>query len=139
MKLLIIDIDGTLADDKWRSNVADFDERQMQAKHDKPIAVMVELVAATHKSWYKVALTSRNERWRSLTMRWLMDNGIMLHDVVMRPDDDFAPANEFKVKTVKVMCTEFKEPHITMLLMDSRNDVVQAYRMEGWVALCTQS
>lgn len=137
MKVLVIDIDGSLADDRWRSTITDHDERQRQAAGDIPVPAMVQLVGAMVKAkWHTIALTARNERWRQLTNRWLQIHDVPIADLQMRADDDYSPAAEYKIKVIKSLILPSSK---TMLLIDSREDVVQAYTMEGWTALCTYS
>jgi hypothetical protein len=136
IKLLITDIDGTLANDAWRSNVPDFDERQRAAIDDDANLVMMHMLAGLARSrWLVICLTSRNERWRQVTNKWLAKYEVACSQVHMRDDEDFAPAPEFKVQAVKKLLAQVTPTW--MMLVDSRADVVAAYRNAGWSALCT--
>jgi hypothetical protein len=134
MNLLITDIDGTLALDGWRANIQDFDERQRAANEDKPNTVMIALLAGLAEGgWSVVALTSRNERWRLQTNKWLGKQDVACDDMYMRKNDDFSGAAEFKVQAVKRLLAQMAPAHV--LLIDSREDVVAAYKAEGWSTL----
>lgn len=136
VKLLITDIDGSLANDVWRNNVQDFDERQRAAIDDDAYLHMVKMVnGLAQAKWLVVCLTSRNERWRQQTNKWLGKYEVDCDQVHMRDNEDYAPAPEFKVQYVKKLLAQINPTHL--VLIDSRDDVVAAYRTEGWYALCT--
>ena len=134
MNLLITDLDGTLANDRWRARTPDYDERQKQAAKDEPFTSNIAFINAL-EDWHIIILTSRNERWSTLTNKWLLKHNVCIDDLHMRPDDNFEGASDFKVASIKAIKAEFK-PDV-MVLIDSREDVVMAYRAEGWMALCS--
>ena len=134
MNLLITDIDGTLAIDGWRANIQDFDERQRAASEDKANTIMIAMLASLAEcSWQVVGLTSRNERWRLQTNKWLGKQEVPFDEMYMRKNDDFAGAAEFKVLSVKRLLAQMAPTHV--LLIDSREDVIAAYKAEGWSTL----
>jgi hypothetical protein len=134
VKLLITDIDGTLALDGWRADTSDHDERNRQAAHDDSNKTFVSLLSSLAKaSWLTVCVTSRNERWRQLTQKWMLKHEVDCASISMRADDDYSTAPEFKVSAVKQVLTTIQP--VTLLLIDSREDVVAAYKSEGWSAL----
>src|SRR5215471_9306975 len=133
MKLLILDIDGTLARDGWRDDM-DYVERQQAANKDEPILPIVEMInTLTSDDWYVVCLTSRNERWRNLTHKWLYKHDIGCSELYMRPDDNYDKAPDYKVTAVQgiLLALLADKKDGTLLLIDSRDDVVAAYKAEG--------
>jgi len=141
MKLLITDIDGTLANDDWRNNIGDYDERIKAATRDEPMPCMVELVnTLSGNDWCVLCLTSRNERWRSLTHKWLLQHDINCYDLHMRANENYEKAPEYKVTAVRnillgLLATKVNVEKNALILIDSREDVVTAYKAEGWSAL----
>jgi uncharacterized HAD superfamily protein len=134
VKLLITDIDGTIAKDGWRYRYTDYDERNRQAAYDDSDRTFVLLLSSLAKaSWLTVCVTSRNERWQQLTQKWLLKQGVDYANIYMRDDDDYSSAPEFKVLAVKQIL-ETIQP-VTLLLIDSREDVIAAYKSEGWSTL----
>jgi len=104
--LLVVDLDGTLADSRHR-------EHHLQPRHegDKPRwdaffedcdkdLVIVEVARIVQCMWvhgYKnVVMTGRPENVRLKTSMWLSDNGIPARELLMRADDDYRPSHELK-------------------------------------------
>jgi phosphoglycolate phosphatase-like HAD superfamily hydrolase len=134
MNVLITDIDGTLADSAWRDGIEDFEERSRRASEDNAVPIMVQLVNALHaQDWHIICLTARNERWRMLTNKWLLNNDVECGTLKMRANDDFSTAPEYKEAAVREI---LKYPdRINTLLIDSRSDVISAYKAAGWTVL----
>jgi len=133
--ILVTDIDGTLANDAWRTTISDYDLRNSSANDDPPLLNAIAMLNAAHAAgWLTICLTSRAERWRQLTLAWLLKHDVMASNVFMRNDDDYASAPEYKVHIVK----RFLLHQAPLLLIDSRSDVINAYREQGWQALQSQ-
>lgn len=99
--LAIIDIDGVVADVRHRLHHVErpgvdwdafFAAAVDDPPHDEGLAVVARL-AVDHEVVY---LTGRPEAHRAATERWLTENGIGGHRLVMRPDGDRRPAADLK-------------------------------------------
>lgn len=133
--IVLIDIDHTLSDATWRDpmiGTTSWDEYHAASANDKPhedVARLVRYLCASN-NYLCVGLTTRPEKWRRLTMDWLLSNSIFLDRLHMRPDDDFRPAPQVKVETAHALGLE----EIAFILED-REDVVTAFKAVGITAL----
>ena len=92
-KLVLCDIDGTVANNDHRQNVLkafdDWDEFFSLLKDDEPIQVIIEMVKhEVEFNNHLIFLTGRPEKYRKMTEDWLskyFDNGFSL---LMRKDGD---------------------------------------------------
>lgn len=106
--ILIIDVDDTLSDSMHRENLLpDFDAFHAASKYDKPFTDMCSLLDAINGiGWKVIAITGRNEKFRTQSMKWFGDNGIFIDELYMRPDDNFQPAQVYKVGVIKSLFGE---------------------------------
>lgn len=135
-RVVICDVDNTIANVAWReSYIAEgWDVYHALATNDKPFEDIVNLLKALDQaSYYIIGVTSRPEKWRKLTMEWLIKYEIPMHDLWMRPPDDFRGAHELKIDLIN---RNMKDPtsQISFVLED-REDVVSAFRALGITTL----
>lgn len=140
--VVLVDIDHTITNAYWRDDLIQaasiedrWDEYHRQSVHDKPNADIATLINVLHSAQFKViGLTARPERFRSITARWMLDKGINLSLILMRPDD-----NRWDSPVVKLhLCREFfKEqfPDCVFALIDDREDVCAAFAALGITTL----
>ncbi len=149
MSLVIIDLDGTLADWKPRDAEAggnpgrkdmaayrQYVERLMDDSkiiNDKPIPGMQELVRslACREGVELVYLTGRSEKHRLVTARWLLLNRFPEADIIMRGKTDWSSAAAYKMHHV----LELKARHDTIIALEDEPDVVEAMRRVGVTVL----
>src|SRR5260370_31845664 len=106
MAVILNDIDHVLADAFWRDpmiGTSSWDDYHAASIDDQPIQFIVDLV---NLFWFTgqfeiVAITARPEKWRRLTMQWLLRHVIKIDDLLMRPDESFRLSAEMKVKLAK--------------------------------------
>jgi hypothetical protein len=133
MKYLLIDIDHTLSDAFWRDGMigsTSWDEYHTASQYDKPFDVMVDMVDALRSKFTIVGITARPEKWRAASLKWMIDHGIYLDELLMRPDEAFHPAPEIKIRLVQ---ERFKESLLdeAVCIIDDRDDVIAAFRGIG--------
>jgi phosphoglycolate phosphatase-like HAD superfamily hydrolase len=130
--ILITDIDGTLARSAWRDEYKpDWDSYHAASKLDKPYETTLDLISSLHNaSWTIVAITTRPERWRRLTLDWLVAQHCPIDELKMRPDDDFRSSPELKM----VLASAYSFEKEFVLAMDDRDDVLAAYLTLGFTA-----
>lgn len=147
--VVLFDLDHTVSDAVWRDDClpklhgsmswdqinAAWDEYHSGLQFDRPCSDMVGLANALYATAYNViGLTARPERWRAVTNGWLMEHNVMIEDVLMRPDDDFSPAPECKMKLVEGRFgKDFHE--VVAMLFDDRDDIVELFRGRGVTCL----
>lgn len=143
--IILIDIDHTISDAAWRDGLiggeGGWDAYHIEAAKDEPLADIVRLVRilrlgerSSEAHIDLIGLTSRPYKWRMMTLRWLLNNGILLDDVWFRPDDCYLKSPECKIGIVeKQLGTNW--PERIMLLFDDRDDVAEAFHRCGVTTL----
>jgi hypothetical protein len=133
---ILVDIDHVLSNAFWRDGMigqVPWDEYHAANKDDKPIDDMVWIVNTLAVDFNIVAFTARPAKWRKQTMDWLIKNDVMVHEVLMRPDDNFRPAPELKLELVKA---RFENPAAAVAaILDDRLDVCSAFAQMGITSL----
>lgn len=99
-KHVIIEIDGVLFDNRHREvQGGDWDDYWSLSAVDPAIeatATLINALAAMNVPI--VAITARPEKWRILTMHALLMARIGIDELIMRPDDDYGPAPDVKLR-----------------------------------------
>jgi phosphoglycolate phosphatase-like HAD superfamily hydrolase len=135
--IVIVDLDGTLCDSGHRDHHAqakEWDQFHSKLRDDKPHRDVALTVLALQKTGVKAfGLTGRNEAHRTATLAWLLDNGIELDALMMRPDNDWTPDHELKPKALAAAfgSIEGAKARVLMILED-RDKVVEAWRNLGF-------
>jgi hypothetical protein len=98
--ILLCDIDHTITDAAWRDPwLGQWETYHPKSVDDKPIMPVIKAVnAMALLGWQVVLLTSRNERWRQITLEWLVKHKVLASGLVMRPEDSYLPCHELKIK-----------------------------------------
>ena len=135
MNVYISDIDGTIADNTHRQDLAmvkEWDAFFDLCDEDKPIKHMRLLlndlsVAGRHGAQI-VYVTGRPERVRSKTFQWLHDHDFPKGRMFMRQDGDHRPDHIIKVELLAIVRAEIGDP---VMVFDDRNSVVKMWRELG--------
>jgi hypothetical protein len=136
--IIMCDVDGTLSDDAKRAeefvhpsmSPEDWDKYHSESFHDLPFQSMVDAVNAWAASGLNVfGLTARPRKWYGITHRWMTMCNVRLHCVLMRPDGNYMKSPE-----VKMLLARPYLPRI-LLVIDDRDDVLQAFRSQGITTL----
>lgn len=146
MKLVVVDIDGSiaclkeryaLASEPKRGNKKDFQQwlDKIQSPEmllqDRVIGCMQPLIKLLHDSGHRIVyLTGRSEKYRKVTRKWLKDNKFPFTKLVMRSNNDWRPPALYKeAKLVK----EIKVPNEPWLVIDDdySSDCSIMYRRHG--------
>lgn len=136
--IVLVDIDHTLSDGFWRDPMIDkcesWDTYHSASFMDKPIEEMVAMIRALRWAGYEIiAITSRPEKWRSLTMQWFTKFQIPIDNILMRADDAYHPAPELKLELAKPYLKD------TAFLIEDRADVCQVFQAAGIICLQTHA
>jgi uncharacterized HAD superfamily protein len=127
-RMVVVDIDHTLADAFWRDPLlGKWEEYYAESMSDQPIAHVAAIVRAmSHEGREIVAVTARPESTRALTMRWMVQHRIPIDAILMRANDDYRSSVEVKrdlVVNLGLTNIEFA--------IEDRDDCVAAYRQLG--------
>ena len=103
MNIFIVDVDGVIADSRWRSEHAlakDWEKFHSLCGDDPPIEGICRVVRALCKENVVILLTGRNESNRRATEIWLGRQDIRVDEILMRPEGNFEPAEILKLKMI---------------------------------------
>lgn len=145
MKIIVVDLDGTLCDSAHRDHLAQakqWSEFHEAAKDDAPRADVAFLLSVLARrsildEILLVACTGRNERYRQATLEWLIRHDLAVFDtILMRPDGDFRPDVEMKPALLHAFMSSLDVskgvfPKVAFILED-RDKVVEAWRNLGY-------
>lgn len=131
MKTVIIDLDGTLADNNHRKHLLpDFDAFNLACVDDtlvQPVAVLARILWQTNFDIH--IFSGRGEIAERQTREWLSRNFIRYNRLTMRPAGDYTADHELKLRWAK----EFGyTPDNVAFILDDRNSVVQMWRENGF-------
>lgn len=141
---ILVDIDHVLSDAAWRDDMiggpGGWGAYHLAGQEDVPLEDMVMVINFLGAINYMedhvniVGLTARPEKWRQITVDWLVKNEVRLDDLLMRPADCFLPSPETKL----LECERYFEGRTAdrvICVMDDREDVCAAFRAIGVTAL----
>ena len=145
MKIIVVDLDGTLCDSAHRDHFAkakQWEEFHQAAKDDRPredVAFFLRILARRSilDEILLVACTGRNEKYRQPTLEWLIKHDLAVFDtLLMRPDGDWRPDVEMK----PALLAEFVERGAIVsgdkaevaFILEDRDKVVEAWRNLGY-------
>jgi FMN phosphatase YigB (HAD superfamily) len=137
-KYILVDMDDTLTNSKWREELIDqsWDEFHQAADKDEPIWDILHVINALD-NYLIVGLTARPERYRALTTEWCVRHGVKLHHLLMRPDDNYDPSPALKVYLAQ--CYFEGDFSDVKLMIDDHPGVIAAFRELGVTGLLVHS
>lgn len=136
-KNVLVDIDHTLSNAFWRDSMIGsmgWDDYHMASRDDQPLQDMCSLINELWFDYQVIGLTARPEKWRKLTVEWLLKNRVELHEILMRPDDDYRSSPELKVALAKKRFGDDLHNHVSFVI-DDRDDVCSVFRALGVTVL----
>lgn len=143
--VIVVDIDGTIADIEHRLHHIKKDRPDWEAFHapeelakDKPIQNVLDIIEEFGKAeddYYRyVVCTGRSELCREATEAWLKQYvclGLCYPDkVLMRPAGDFRPDTEVKPEILKAAGYT---PDRVAIIFEDRTSVVKKWRELGYM------
>lgn len=134
MKVIVFDVDGTLADIEWRRHWVMNKPKNWKAffavqHEDPPHEEIVWLAKRLKDADTRIIVCSgRSAEFRVVTETWLNEQGIAFDSLFMRPLNDRRPDFEVKVELLEEIRTKYGEPY---LWVDDRKTVVEAIRNAG--------
>jgi len=136
--LILIDIDGTISDERWRNDLAQarqWDDYHMRLVDDPPIKPILSLLTTLGGGGaYIIGITGRPERYRQATLDWMLKYNVSLDELWMRPDDDYSKAAELKPKLAALIATEYDKV-TDVVFIDDNEDICAAMRDAGFLTL----
>ena len=139
MKMVLFDIDGTLADIEHRrvylnSENPDWEKFNSMMGEDTPNAPIVNLyLSLWNSNEYEIEIvTGRGEEFREITQHWLIWNEIPFSKIHMRPKKDNRADHKIKKEILDRLLTQGKRIEF---VVDDRQQVVDMWRANGITCL----
>jgi len=132
-KIILLDIDHTISDAFHRDPMigcVPWDNYHAASINDLPAKDFVEFISNFYGKDYRlIGLTSRPEKFRDLTIKWLCRHDVYLEDLWMRPDADYRTAAVVKIDLCAKKLGESWREKI-LCLIDDNDRVIEAFRGE---------
>lgn len=130
---ILVDLDHTIADAYWRDVlIGKWDDYYLASVDDEPFFWVRELLHGLSGIYNLVCVTARPEKWRTLTMKWMLKHKIPMDELLMRPDNDHRPGVLVKLSLINARFSDLKD---IAFAMDDKIDVCEAYWAVGINAL----
>lgn len=145
-KVIVFDIDGTLADGEHRMHLIrgngkkDWTTFFDKAMEDPPHHEIQWLnhIMADRDDVELVVLTARPEKRRTITEQWLIEHDIHYTELILKTDDEEErriPDQDFKERILDEMIARGRTPY---MVFEDRNSVVDMWRKRGIKCLQVQ-
>lgn len=137
--IILVDMDHTLSDSRSRDRFlksvmtpADWDNYHRDMINDPVFTPIRDLIVSIRKTGYQVFIvTSRPEKYRSMTEAWLGRHGCSVDAIFMRPDDD-ATTPSARLKAIQVLrLLPVSQLALVRLIIDDRDDVIESFAKLG--------
>ena len=127
--IIISDLDDTLSDATRRAALLpDWDAFHAASIGDERHWDTIQLLRALDMGGYEIAIvTGRNEKFRGITIKWLVANEVPHHYLLMRDDGDYRRSDVVKVEMVR----KSFEINDILLVLEDDECCVDAYRNLG--------
>ena len=137
MRTILVDVDGTLADNTHREHhlnetPPNWGAFNSKMAHDTPLPNIVQLVQHLYESNRIIICTGREECDRNTTEQWLHRHGVRHHRLMMRPLKDYRADAIIKSEMLDRLLVE---DHDIWFVLDDRNSVVEMWRARGLTCL----
>ena len=130
--VVIFDLDGTLADTKWRRHYLESDKRDWHAffeamgddKVNEPVATLYRTIWDSHK-FQMYIVSGRPAVYQKVTELWLTFNNIQFHRLYMRSEGEQRPDDQIKEEMLREIRSEGKT---ILFTVDDRKSIVAMWR-----------
>lgn len=97
---IIVGLDGVLALNAWRHELIaseGWEAYHIAAARDAPNQPIIQAVNAIHNMGQHVwCVSNRPDKWRQLTLGWLVRHGSMVDTLLMRPEGNWQKDDELR-------------------------------------------
>jgi hypothetical protein len=130
-RIVLVDVDHVITDAFWRDPMLlerDWDAYHMASVDDKPdkdIRLLLESLSVFGNLWI-VGLTARPEKWRKMTMDYMLKHDVPMNELLMRPNDCYDPSPKVKVDLINKHYADQMEE--IMFVIEDKEDTVIALK-----------
>ena len=136
--VVLVDLDDTLSDTSWREHLIKsdgWDAFHNQLIHDQPCEDIVRLInMIAGGSIAVIGITGRPERYRDISLRWLLKHNIWIDELLMRPNDDRQKAPKSKMDLITARFGPDWAQQI-LCFIDNREDIIKEFNKAGVTGL----
>lgn len=129
---VIVGLEGVLARHEWRTGLIEaegWDAYHVAAAKDAPNHPVVQLVNALHAKGRKVyCVADRPERFRMMTIGWMVAHGIMVDTLLLRAENDWRRGEEMHAEMVQGIV---QVAGSVLLAIDDNDKDCEVYRAAG--------
>lgn len=132
-QIVIFDLDGTLALIEHRKHLVEGRKKKKWREFfaacvaDSVNHPVAEMARVLREAGYQIVIFSgRSDEVRQETEKWLAENGITYDLLLMRPEGDFSPDDQLKLKWLERLDKER-----VLCIFDDRDKVVRMWRRQG--------
>jgi len=137
--VVIFDLDGTLADIKWRRHFVEGEKPDWRAFFDamgddqvnQPVATLYRTLWQS-RQFQMYIVSGRPEMYKRLTELWLTLNNIEFHRLYMRPDGEQRPDDQVKEEMLRNIQNEGRT---ILFTVDDRASIVAMWRRNNVTCL----
>lgn len=146
--LLIVDIDGTIADSTQRYTEAGIEPNRTSSpkEHDEwlgrvqstetlakdTVVPMMQFLVTRLNSTMDIAyLTARSDDHLKVTLEWLAKKGFPNADIIMRDSRDKRPTREYKHSAILDVTSRYKATKVITLDDDHSGEMAAVYKLLG--------
>lgn len=139
MSYTILDLDGTISNDKWREKFINLKEQGQYRYHDYHLLAGFDLVCneqLIRTTNDIIIITGRHVMYRVITMQWLHINNIKVKYIVFRPTkNDLPPAAMKNYLLTSLMLQHSIKLEDIEIAYDNCHSVCAMYRKMGLQAI----
>lgn len=130
---IIVDIDGTVADNNHRvhhlqKTPKDWDAFYAEMDKDTPIQYVIDLVKVLRNKYLIFFFSGRPDNYRETTLAWFGKTHLWPDELYMRKAGDHRPDTTIKLEFLKTIHGRGNEP---LFAIDDRPEVVHMWRNNG--------
>lgn len=137
VKVVIFDVDGTLADNSHRQHWVRNKPRNWKAYNatmadDKPIQNIINMTHIMRYFYKVIVVTARNADNAEVTKDWLQRHNVFYEAIYFREENDYRDDTIVKSEILDQIIADGHEP---VMVFDDRNKVVDMWRERGITCL----
>ncbi len=133
--MIIINLDGTISDDKWRERKINLNMSDMSRYHEYNLLAGFDDVGNEHLFRGKdiIVFTSRYNFYSAITFEWLRRNNIEPKILMFAPDNMRISHQDLRRQQLTMLFRNDSDimPEMITTAYDNRHEVCTMYRKEG--------
>ena len=130
---IIVGLEGVLARHEWRNELIQsegWDAYHQAAENDAPNHPVIQAVNALHDKGQTVfCVCTRPDKWRLLTLNWMVRHGVKVDTLLMRPEDNWDKDEQLREAALETIVS--KNGDDVMFAIEENEKACEFYRAAG--------